>query len=80
MACSNRSVRSSRWTDEFFGADLLLDVDDMAERSARLGRHVTIVRIEGGMHDLALSRPGPRQEYFAEVRRWCRTYVPAAAG
>jgi alpha-beta hydrolase superfamily lysophospholipase len=78
VACSARSVRSSRWTDEFMRVDLLLNVDDMVRHGARLGRHVTIVRIEGGMHDLALSRDEPRQRYFAEVRRWTRAYVPPA--
>lgn len=78
VACSTRSVRSARWTDEFMRADLLLNVNDMVERGARLGRHVTIVRIEGGMHDLALSAKEPREQYFAEVRQWSRTYAPAA--
>ena len=78
VACSTRSVRSSRWTDEFMSADLLLNVDDMVKHGANLSRHVTIARIEGGMHDLALSRPEARQHYFAEVRRWCRAYVPTA--
>jgi alpha-beta hydrolase superfamily lysophospholipase len=77
VACSNRSIRSSRWTDEFLRADLLLNVDDMVTRGARLGRHVTIVRIEGGMHDLALSAQAPREKYFEHVRKWCRAYVPA---
>jgi hypothetical protein len=75
VACSTRSVRSSRWTDEFLRADLLLNVDDIVARGARLGRLVTIARIEGGMHDLALSSERPRERYFAAVRRWCRTYV-----
>jgi alpha-beta hydrolase superfamily lysophospholipase len=55
----------------------LLNVDDMVTRGARLGRHVTIVRIEGGMHDLALSAQAPREKYFEHVRKWCRAYVPA---
>lgn len=58
-------------------ADALLNVEDMVTRGAHLGRHVTIVRIDGGVHDLALSARKPREHYFAEVRRWCRTYIPA---
>jgi alpha-beta hydrolase superfamily lysophospholipase len=77
VACSTRSVRSSRWTDEFLRADLLLNVDDIVARGARLGRLVTIARIEDGMHDLSLSSERPREQYFAEVRRWANTYSPA---
>jgi alpha-beta hydrolase superfamily lysophospholipase len=77
VACSTRSVRSATWTDEFLRADLLLNVDDIVARGARLGRLVTIVRVEGGMHDLSLSSKQPREQYFSEVRRWCRTYVLA---
>jgi alpha-beta hydrolase superfamily lysophospholipase len=77
VACSTRSIRSTKWTDEFMRADLLLNVDDIVARGSRLGRLVTIVRVEGGMHDLSLSSKQAREQYFAEVRRWCRTYVPA---
>ena len=57
-------------------ADALLNVEDMVTRGAHLGRHVTIVRIDGGVHDLALSAQQPREEYFEQVRTWCRAYVP----
>jgi alpha-beta hydrolase superfamily lysophospholipase len=77
LACSTRSIRSSRWTDEFLRADLLLNVEDIVARGARLSRHVTIVRIEDGMHDLSLSAQQPREKYFEHVRKWCRAYVPA---
>lgn len=76
LACSTRSVRSTRWGDEIMRADALLNVRDMVSRGAHLGRQVTIVRIDGGVHDLALSAEEPREHYFAEVRRWCRAYVP----
>jgi alpha-beta hydrolase superfamily lysophospholipase len=78
LACSTRSVRSNRWSDDLLQADGLLNVEDMVTRGAHLGRHVTIVRVEGGMHDLALSATGPREHYLSEVRRWVRTYVPGA--
>lgn len=77
LACSTRSVRSTRWGDDIMRADALLNVEDMVTRGARLGRHVTIVRIDGGVHDLALSAQQPRAEYFAQVRKWCGAYVPA---
>ena len=37
------------------GADAVLDVAHMAKWAPRLGRHVTLVRIGGGLHDLTLS-------------------------
>lgn len=78
LACSTRSVRANRWSEEIMHADALLNVEDMVTRGAHLGRHVTIVRIEGGVHDLGLSATEPREHYLAEVRRWARAYVPGS--
>ena len=55
--------------------DTVLDVKRLAAASPSLGRCVTLVRIEGGLHDLALSRPSVRAEYFAEIARWLAAYV-----
>ncbi|WP_182111276.1 MULTISPECIES: alpha/beta hydrolase [unclassified Actinotalea] len=66
--------------------DTVLDVAQIALRAPLLGPDVTLVRIEGGVHDLVLSAPGPREDYLATVFSWLpaaldrpRTLTPDAA-
>ena len=46
----------------------MLDVEQIAARAVRLGRHVTVVRITDGLHDLVLSAPHVRKEAMEEMR------------
>ena len=71
---SDRSDFRRKWSDELRSADIVLDVETLASRASNLGRHVTLVRIKGGMHDLALSDEPARTQYFDEIRRWLATY------
>ena len=81
VACSTRSFRRARWHDDIQLADAVLDVDHIVRYAPRLGQHVTLVRIDGGKHDLTLSGPGPRERLFSEVERWIDAYVtPAPEG
>lgn len=73
---SDRSDFRRKWSEELRRADVVLDVETLASRAANLGRHVTLVRIEGGMHDLSLSDDPARSRYFAEIRRWLGAYGP----
>jgi alpha-beta hydrolase superfamily lysophospholipase len=79
LACSTRSFRGSRWHDGIRLADAVLDVEHMVRWAPRLGRHVTIARFDGGIHDLTLSGAAVREEVFRELDRWSRAYVPATA-
>lgn len=56
-------------------ADTVLDVTHMARWAPGLGRHVTVVRFEGGLHDLMLSAEHVRAEVFSELDRWLGAYV-----
>lgn len=71
---ADRSDFRRKWSEELRTADVVLDVDTLAARAANLGRHVTLVRVEDGMHDLTLSDEPARSRYFAEVRRWLGAY------
>ena len=71
---ADRSDFRRKWSEELRTADVVLDVDTLAARASNLGRHVTLVRVEGGMHDLTLSDEPARGRYFAEVRRWLGAY------
>jgi alpha-beta hydrolase superfamily lysophospholipase len=76
VACSLRSYKRSIWSDEARSADSVLDVEHVARWAPSLGQHVTIVRIEGALHDLALSAPPVRERVFAELDRWLAAYLP----
>lgn len=73
---SARSDLTATWNEGMRRADTVLDVERLASASVRLGRHLTLVRIEGGLHDLVLSAPPVRAEVFAQMRRWVRAYLP----
>jgi alpha-beta hydrolase superfamily lysophospholipase len=76
VACSALSFRGRRWHESARTADAVLDVEHIARWSPMLGRHVTIVRVDEGLHDLVLSRPQARERTFTEVDRWMRAYLP----
>ena len=75
VLCSARTIRTKQWTDELFRGDAVLDSDAIARWSTRLGTHVTCIRIDGGMHDLLLSKPPVRERVFAEIARWTDAYA-----
>ena len=75
--CSAKTVRARQWTEDFYAGDGVLDADAIARWCTRLGTHVTCIRIDGGMHDLLLSRPEVRERVFAEMARWLHAYAPA---
>ena len=74
MAASSRSLIAPRWRDGMRAADTVLDVDLLARRAVLLGPVVTVVRIEGGLHDLTLSPMPARAHFYAEVTRWTTAY------
>jgi alpha-beta hydrolase superfamily lysophospholipase len=83
LACSTRSFRGATWHESATLADAVLNVADMARWAPTLGRHVTLVRFDGGMHDLTLSGPAVREQVFTELDRWVGAFlapVPPAAG
>ena len=77
VLCSTATDFARRWHEGLRLADTVLDVEQIASRAARLGRHVTIVRIDQGLHDLVLSPLPVRRQVFAEIARWSRAYGPA---
>jgi carboxylic ester hydrolase len=77
MLISSRSDLSRTWDDDMHRADLVLNVETLAAKAPQLGDHVTLIRIEDGRHDLALSQEEPRRRFFDETRRWLAAYAPA---
>lgn len=77
---SARSVFKRQWDGSQASADVVLDVDRLQAAAARLGPHVTLVRIEGGVHDLALSREPVREEFYATMQTWFEAWLGGTGG
>jgi alpha-beta hydrolase superfamily lysophospholipase len=73
---SARSGRPTSMEDpDVFTTDIVLDVEQIRRRAPMLGRHVTLARVEGAMHDVILSRPEVRKIAFDELARFLTAYV-----
>ncbi|WP_223263168.1 alpha/beta hydrolase [Arthrobacter sp. NamB2] len=80
VACSDATSDPAKEPGRISSTDVVLDVAHIAGRAPRLGRLVTLVRIAGGIHDLALSPEPARSAFFSELARWQQAYVPGADG
>nr|MDT0658609.1 alpha/beta hydrolase [Micromonospora sp. DSM 115978] len=78
LACSTRTFRGRKWAEAATLADAVLDVEHMVSAVPGLGRHVTLARFDGGLHDLTLSGPAVRERVFTEVGRWADAFVGPA--
>lgn len=67
---SARSEAPLRWSENLTRVDTVLDVDEVARASLKLGPSVTVERIDGALHDIFLSRKGARDEAYARLERW----------
>lgn len=74
LLASAKTVISPRWSDDMRSSDSVLDVELIVRRAVQLGPTVTVARIAGGVHDLALSAPPVRAAYYAQVQRWAGAY------
>jgi alpha-beta hydrolase superfamily lysophospholipase len=75
MLSSGRSSVPRDWDDSVTSTDIVLDVEQMWRWAPKLGRHVTMVRVDGGLHDLMLSTEPVRKVVFDETDRWLSAYV-----
>jgi alpha-beta hydrolase superfamily lysophospholipase len=69
---SDRTGDAKTAHDGLLTSDSVLDVEQIAARAPGLGEDVTLVRVPGGAHDLALSPEPARTAYLDEVRGWLR--------
>ncbi|MCC2546969.1 alpha/beta hydrolase [Hymenobacter sp. BT175] len=71
---SARTVqRYHPFNDEYFSADGVLNAEHIRTLAPQLGSRVTVQGIEGGMHDLVLSRPAVREKVYEAMFRWLAT-------
>ncbi len=74
MVSSDRSGHPED-PDDLRSSDVVLDVERMRRRVARLSRHVTIAQVPGALHDVTLSPEPARSRVFEELRRFLGAYV-----
>lgn len=72
---SARSTLLARWSTDMLTTDSVLVVNEIAERSTRLGASVSIQRVDGALHDVFLSHLPARNAAYAALRRWAGAYV-----
>ena len=70
VCCSTASGGVKAGLKEAQRSDVVLDVDQIIDRSQYLGDDVTVRQIPDGVHDLALSGPPARAEYLRAVTHW----------
>ena len=71
VATSARSYWG-KFSEAAHHADAVLNVAHIARYAPGLGKDVTLVRIDGGKHDLTLSPAKARAELFATLDEWLR--------
>lgn len=72
---SARSNMQSTWTEDFRSSDNVLDVQQIWKRIPDLGRHVTLIKLDGAIHDVLFSRREVREEGFAHIAQFLNAYV-----
>lgn len=77
---SRRSIMPNRWTEELMRADSVINVTEVAKASLSLASSVTIVRVDGALHDIFLSATRPRQEAYRRMESWMRGFLAVDRG
>jgi alpha-beta hydrolase superfamily lysophospholipase len=72
---STRTVTVSAWDDALQHGDAVLDAGAIARWAPAVGRNVTVVRIEDGMHDLILSPRPARDRAYATMATWADAWL-----
>ena len=72
---SGATVAPSEMDEQVHGNDIVLDVLQIRKWAPALGKHVTIVAIDGARHDVVLSVPPVRKRVYDEIDRWLSAYV-----
>ncbi|GII54660.1 hypothetical protein Pth03_30490 [Planotetraspora thailandica] len=70
VLAAEQSLRVRDFVPGAHGADVVLDTEQIAKWSTKIGPRVTCVRVPGGMHDLTLSAAPVRKQVLAEIDRW----------
>jgi alpha-beta hydrolase superfamily lysophospholipase len=67
---SSKSLKPKEYSPQVMQADIVLDVKNMKEIGAKLGKNVTLAQVENGQHDLFLSPKTVRETALKEMFNW----------
>lgn len=70
-----RSIDEKKWSDAFFNGDAVLNVDEVAQQARNIVGQYSIQAVQGGMHDLILSRQPVREEVYSTIFNWAKRTV-----
>lgn len=72
---SGGSASPAEMGEDVHSHDIVLDVDQIRQWAPSVGRHVTLVSIDGARHDVTLSREAPRTAAMDTLERWLAAWV-----
>ena len=72
---SGATVYPREMSEEVHGHDIVLEVQQIRRWSSAVGKHVTLVSIDGAVHDVTLSRDPVRKQVYLELERFMDGYV-----
>ena len=72
---ASASGRPREYDDTCSSTDIVLDVELIRKWAHKLADHVTLVRVQGAIHDVTMSRQPVRDRAFDEITRWLDAYV-----
>lgn len=72
---SAKSIEEKKWSDVFFTGDAVLNVDDIARQAQNIVGQYSIQAVQGGMHDLILSKEPVRDEVYSTIFNWAKRTV-----
>jgi len=75
MLTSGVSGHPKEWDDSVTSTDIVLDVEQMWRWAPKLSKHVTMVRIDGALHDVTMSAESVRKAAFDQIDRWLDAYI-----
>ncbi len=67
---SSSSAKLSKFSEQAMRKDIILDVEDIKERGAKLGNQVTVLEVKDAIHDIFLSKKEVREKAFEEMFNW----------
>jgi alpha-beta hydrolase superfamily lysophospholipase len=72
---SSLSGHPREWDETTASTDIVLDVRQIRKWAHKVAKHVTLVSLEGALHDVTLSRKAVREHAFDSVTRWHDAFV-----
>lgn len=76
---SQRSQFGLTWKEEMLHSDTVLEVEGIAKAALKLGKSVTVERIDGALHDIFVSEPAVRDEAYRRLDAWLRGWQASRA-